>query len=128
MHYANYFAIALGGALGAVTRVALGRVLPESILGLPAHILLVNTAGCLLMGFLSEGMALHWSASATVRYFIFSGFLGAFTTFSAFALEFGLLYSRGQQILALLYAGLSFVLSTVGFFIGQFFIRITFIK
>lgn len=128
MRYVHYFAIALGGALGAVSRVALGRILPESIIGFPVYILIINSVGCLIMGLLTEGMALHWSASDNVRYFLISGFLGAFTTFSAFALEFGLLFTRGQQFLAFLYAGLSFFLSTGAFFIGQKMVRIFFIR
>lgn len=76
------------------------------------------------MGLLTEGMALYWSASENARYFLISGFLGGFTTFSAFALEFGLLIAKGQHILAFLYAGLSFLLSTGTFFIGQKIVRI----
>lgn len=124
MHYLHYLSVALGGALGAVSRVALGRVLPESMFGVPVYILLINSIGCLIMGILTEVMAIHWSASENARYFLISGFLGGFTTFSAFALEFGLLFARNQPLLAFLYAGLSFLFSIGSFFIGMKIIRI----
>jgi CrcB protein len=109
--------------LGAVSRVALGRCLPDSIFGLPFYILGINTIGCLIMGILAEVMAFYWSVSDNVRYFLISGFLGGFTTFSAFALEFGLLISRHQYALAYLYAGFSFLFSIGGFFVGLKIVR-----
>ena len=123
MHYFHYISVALGGALGAVSRVALGRFLSNSVFGLPLYILCINIIGCLIMGILAEAMAVYWSVSDNVRYFLISGFLGGFTTFSAFALEFGLLIGRHQYALAFLYAGLSFFFSVGGFFVGLKIVR-----
>lgn len=125
MHYAHYIAIGLGGALGAISRVALAAFLPTAIMGIPIYILSINVIGCGIMGFLTELMALRWSASEGMRYFLISGFLGGFTTFSAFALEFGLLYEK-QFLSSLLYAALSFFLSIGAFFIGLKMIRLLF--
>lgn len=114
----HYLQIGLGGALGAIIRVALGNLLPTTIRGLPISIVLINIIGCILMGALVQIFALQETASLNMRYFLVSGFLGGFTTFSAFAFEFALLYERHEYGLAFLYAVFSVCLSLLGFFIG----------
>ena len=69
-------------------------------------------------------MTFYWSASINTKHFLIQGFLGGFTTFSAFALEFGLLHDEGTDIIAIVYAILSVVLSLTLFFVGLKFIRI----
>ena len=120
----HYVATGLGGAIGAITRITMSKILPTTILGIPCYILFVNILGCLIMGLLTELMALHWSMSDNMKYFLVSGFLGGFTTFSAFALEFGLLFEKHEYKSAIIYATLSFVLSIVFFFTGIKIIRL----
>ncbi|MDR1057496.1 MAG: CrcB family protein [Coxiellaceae bacterium] len=100
----HYIATGLGGA---IIRVALGKILPLTVMGLPFYILIVNILGCFVMGLLTELMTVYWSISDNMRYFLISGILGGFTTFSAFALEFGLLCEKHQYIMAIIYASLS---------------------
>lgn len=126
IHYPHYLTIGLGGALGAIVRVALAAFLPATIMGIPTYIMSVNIIGCGIMGILTELMALRWSASEGMRYFLVSGVLGGFTTFSAFALEFGLLFEKHFYLSSLLYAALSFILSLSAFFIGLKIVRIFF--
>ena len=123
----HYLLIGLGGALGAIARVALGKILPTAIVGIPTYILLINIIGCFIMGIVTEILAFHGSTSAmNIRYFLVSGFLGGFTTFSAFAFEFALLYEKDESLLALIYVALSVFLSLAVFFIGLKITRLIF--
>jgi CrcB protein len=120
----HYIATGLGGAIGAIIRVAIGKILPLTIMGVPFYILGVNILGCFVMGFLTELMALHWAVPDNIRYFLIAGVLGGFTTFSAFALEFGLLCEKNQYAIAVTYATLSLALTILAFFVGVVIVRI----
>lgn len=117
-------ATGIGGGLGAMARYALSRLMPEYIFSnFPLPILVINVTGCCLMGILVEIMAYYWSPSLAIRTFLITGFLGGFTTFSAFSLEFVLLTQKNFNYLAILYVVLSFTLSIVAFMIGARLIR-----
>jgi len=107
-------AIAAGGAIGAVARhfaaAQFGHWLGQ---GFPWGILLVNILGSFLMGLLVEAMTLAWSPSLELRALLTVGVLGAFTTFSTFALDVVLLYERGQVLGAAVYIGASVALAVL---------------
>ena len=113
-------AIAMGGALGAVARhfishwsvVALGN-------GFPWGTLTVNVVGCFALGVVVEVMALVWSPAAEWRAFLTVGVLGAFTTFSAFALDISILHERGEMLQAILYVTVSVAGSIAAIFAGM---------
>ena len=113
-------AIALGGAFGAVARhfishwsvVALGN-------GFPWGTLTVNVVGCFALGVVVEVMALVWSPAAEWRAFLTVGVLGAFTTFSAFALDISILHERGEMLQAILYVTVSVAGSIAAIFAGM---------
>lgn len=120
----HYFWIGLGGAFGAIARAILGSLLPAQLAGIPLQIIVVNVIGSGVMGLLAETMALYWSPPEVLRYFLLSGFLGGFTTFSSFALETGLLVDRHEIFLAILYVTLSVALSLGAFFLGMRVVRL----
>lgn len=80
--------VALGGGLGAVARY--GVIVMTGRLGgsHPAGVVTVNLVGCglagLLVGLLSPAWTHPWHTAGTL---VFAGFLGAFTTVSAFTLD-----------------------------------------
>jgi CrcB protein len=79
--------IALGGGLGAIARYGLGVLLPTEAGRFPWGTFTANLAGCFLIGALMVLITDVWSAHRLVRPFVGVGFLGGFTTFSAYAAE-----------------------------------------
>jgi len=80
--------LALAGALGTVARYGLGRMV-QKINGAPFPFenLVVNLIGCFTAGILWTLFEGRWTVTAEIRVLVLIGFLGAFTTFSAFILE-----------------------------------------
>lgn len=117
-------AVAAGGACGAVGRYFVAaQVTAWTGIGFPFGTLTVNVLGCFAMGLLVELSALVWSPSPELRSFLTVGFLGAFTTFSTFSLETGLLYERGALLLCALY-----VLASVALSVGAFFAALALVR
>lgn len=114
----SYLWIACGGALGAMLRVALTGILPTSFLNVPLKILFINILGCFAIGVLTSVMAIYWNASINMKHFLIQGLLGGFTTFSAFALECGLLYEKRLYGVFVVFVVLSVILSISFFFLG----------
>lgn len=100
-HGAVLLVIALGGGLGALSRYAVGVLLP--IGAFPWATFAVNVLGCLLIGVLMVLINEVWSVHRLLRPFIGVGFLGGFTTFSTYAVEFAELLRPGSVLLAGLY-------------------------
>lgn len=79
--------IALGGALGALSRYGVSRLIHVPTDGFPRSTFVVNVAGAFALGcFLTVIRERRWSARY-VRPLFAIGFLGAFTTFSTMAVE-----------------------------------------
>ena len=83
----NLLAVGLGGMLGAIGRfyinITIGRLFP---LDIPLATLSVNLIGSFFIGLLSA-LFLYFTPSDSLRLFLITGFLGALTTYSAFAIE-----------------------------------------
>jgi len=95
--------VALGGALGSISRYLLGAwalTLRKNI-DFPYGTLAVNLIGCFVIGFLSQLMETRSSFTAETRAFIFIGLLGGFTTFSAFGNDTINLLREGRMFHAL---------------------------
>lgn len=121
---AHLLIVAAGGALGSGLRhlinVAAMRWLGPNF---PWGTLFVNILGCLAMGVVIEMLARRFGASSELRLFIATGFLGGFTTFSAFSLDFAVLYERGAVLQAGAYMASSVLLSIAAVFVGMWLVR-----
>ncbi|MBT3700272.1 MAG: fluoride efflux transporter CrcB [Alphaproteobacteria bacterium] len=112
-------AIAAGGALGAVARHQVSAtVMRLAGAGFPWGTVAVNVLGSFLMGALIELMALRLNVGLEMRAFLTVGFLGAFTTFSTFSLDFVTLFERDAGVAAIGYAALSVILAIGALFAG----------
>jgi CrcB protein len=112
-----FFAIAFGGALGAVSRYAVSLMV-AGFYGAgfqPLATLAVNILGSGLMGVCYVLLSAGLISSEPMRGVLMVGFLGALTTFSSFALDAMALMEKGQGLLALGYVSASVVLSLTGF-------------
>jgi len=93
--------LALAGALGTLARYGLaGFVHKLDGVSFPWGTLAVNLTGCFFTGLLWTLFENRWSVSGETRTLVLVGFMGAFTTFSAFILETGELLCPGEWMYA----------------------------
>lgn len=117
--------IAAGGALGAVSRHLVNQA-GLRLLGpeLPYGTFAVNAAGSLLIGVLVGWLAFAGRGDATeLRFALGIGFLGAFTTMSAFALDVVVFIERKAYLTAGSYAVLTVLVSVLAVFAGLIIAR-----
>ncbi len=115
----TFLYIAAGGGLGAMLRYGTTRYLQGlSIASVPLATLVVNSIGCLIMGFCFYVFE-EVLAKDGVRLFLLVGFAGAYTTFSAYALELLHLMKSGAVYAALFHMLLHNVLSLGMVFLGM---------
>ena len=111
--------VALGGALGSVSRYLIGPAIQRAFgFTFPFGTLFINIAGSFVLGVIAE-MAIEGAPlSANGRAFVGVGFCGGFTTFSAFSLETVALFEGGQLGRAGAYVVASVALSVTAAFLG----------
>lgn len=104
----QWLAIAFGGAAGALARHAMVYWVNHAAdKALPWGTLSVNAAGSLLAGAVLALFVGKWSGHVELQSLLVVGFLGSFTTFSAFSVENLQLIQAGQYTKAAVYVGLS---------------------
>lgn len=116
--------VALGGALGATMRygVSVGTVHYFGP-GYPWGTIIVNILGSLFMGIIIGKFAQMEQVSPELKALITTGFLGAFTTFSTFSLDFITLWERGAMLQALGYVLFSVIFGILALALGLFIMR-----
>ena len=120
----SFILVFLGGGLGAAMRHAANQVAVALFgSGFPFGTLLVNITGSVAMGLLSGWFALRSELPPQLSLLLATGFLGGFTTFSAFSLDTVTLWQRGDHGLAVAYAVASVLLSISGLVLGWSAIR-----
>lgn len=116
--------VAAGGAIGSSFR-HLVNLASLRLLGptFPWGTVAVNVVGSFIMGAFVELLARRLQGSAELRLFFATGILGGFTTFSAFSLDFAMLWERGAAGQAAAYAAGSVLVSLVALFVGLWLVR-----
>lgn len=95
-----YLAVALGGALGAVLRWALGDAVPDGA-GFPWTTFVINVTGSLVLAWLPAIGAVRRRQVLAAA--LGPGVLGGYTTLSAYSEQARVLLADGQTATALLY-------------------------
>ena len=120
MNISKLVMVGLGGFAGSVCRYIVFETSAKLFKTpfIPYGTLLVNVAGCLLIGFfggLIESKALF---SPEIRALVLIGFLGGFTTYSTFGYELLLILRQGQTAAFIAHTGAHLIFGLFAVFCG----------
>jgi len=114
----KFLMVALGGALGAMTRYGVSLSLPYKS-GFPYATFTVNLLGSLLIGLAYVVIVEKMLVTGNYRELAIVGFLGALTTFSTFSIEVVGMIQNNQLSIALVYVVTSLIFCIVAAFLGM---------
>jgi CrcB protein len=117
-------AVAIGGAIGSVTRYLVGIGSGKLFgVGFPWGTLIINVTGSFLIGAFVGLFATKWDLPQVARVFLTVGICGGYTTFSTFSLDAWYLIERGQTAASTAYMLGSVVLSVAALVAALHLIR-----
>ena len=101
--------VALGGAFGAPARYGISLAVHVSPGTFPWGTFWTNASGSFALGLVMAFLLERFPPTRYLRPFAATGFLGAYTTYSTFAVETDLLLRNGHAAIAVAYAAASLV-------------------
>jgi CrcB protein len=120
----RYLLISIGAVLGANARYLVGLWAVDRFgAGFPYGTFVVNVTGSFVLGFLVAALEGRLPLSPDLRFLVGVGFLGAYTTFSSFAVETLILLRDGNMVTGIInifgnnLAGLAAAM--LGFFLAR---------
>src|SRR4030081_1050266 len=116
-------AIALGGALGAPARYGVAQLIHVANGSFPWATFWTNITGSLALGVVLVLILERFPPTRHVRPFVATGFLGAYTTYSTFAVETDLLVRSRQVGIGVVYGVASLVAGFVAVWAGMLVAR-----
>lgn len=118
----NLLFVGIGGFIGALLRYLVSGYVQNLShrIDFPYGTLVVNVAGCFLIGALSQLVELQFEITAELRLLLMVGVLGSFTTYSTFSNETITLLQDHRAALALMNIGMHLVLGLAAVLAGRF--------
>ena len=117
--FKNFLIVGLGGGAGSMLRYAVQKIFTvHSAAVFPTGTLLVNIAGCFLIGILWGMVSRSLTWNEEMKLLLMTGFCGGFTTFSAFTLEGIGLLKENKTALFIIYLTASVIGGLLATFIG----------
>ena len=115
----KYFLIALGGALGSMTRYWVGTTISGRWgAKFPYGTFVINLTACLIIGFTLTLLGKRAGLNPAWRYLIPIGFIGAYSTFSTYEWETLSTLRAGAVALAAFYAFASLFVGLIATWAG----------
>jgi fluoride exporter len=115
--------IACAGVLGALSRYAMGRLLPTQSGHFPWSTFWINITGSLVIGFVLVLLTERFPRARVARPLIATGFLGAYTTFSTYMVDTDTLFKAHDLRTGIVYALASIGAGGLAAFLGVIFAR-----
>lgn len=118
--------IGMGGFIGSVFRYLFSVKVQQFFAGnmFPLGTMVVNITGCLIIGLISGFSENVVLLSPRTRFFLITGVLGGYTTFSAFGNETFNLIRENEIILALLNVGIQVIVGVIAVWLGYILSKI----
>jgi fluoride exporter len=110
--------VGLGGAAGAAARYGLGLAWPEAGLTFPWTTFAINVVGSLAIGVLLAALERRATPHPAIRPLLGTGFLGGFTTLSAYADQTRILLSAGRWVVAAAYVAATLIGAVAAVWLG----------
>lgn len=114
-------AISAGAMIGALARYAIGTAFPPTTFAWAT--LLINVAGCLLIGIVTVATDEVWRVHRLVRPFLGVGVLGGFTTFSTYIVDVQRAVQTGAARTGLVYLAATPVGALISVYAGTRLMR-----
>ena len=114
--------VAIGGAIGSLLRYYLGTINFLSNSVFPMSTFLVNVIGSFAIGVLF--FLLKDTDNDYLKSFLMIGFLGGFTTFSAFTIDVLDLLQNDQYLISIIYICVSVIVSLLAVYLGFWITKI----
>jgi fluoride exporter len=115
----KYWMVGLGGFAGSIARFWLGSYITYRMgARFPYGTFVINMSGSFLVGLVVTLLAERTQWSPNLLYLIPIGFIGAYTTFSAFELEALRGVRNGDLLLSFLYVILSVAVGFIAVWLG----------
>jgi fluoride exporter len=117
----NILLVGIGGLIGSIMRYLASGYVQQSTksIDFPYGTLAVNVIGCFIIGFLAQLAEDRGVFTSESRLFVFTGFLGGFTTFSSFGNETLNLARDNQMLNALANVGANVILGLFAVWLGR---------